>query len=145
MQINQATKRFFFGVSWALSLVAATYSGYWFAADSFATLLSTSALSREIVEAIQTQNTLEKLDNGTPEIAREGLRLRMDGHILALANFSEYSASEKDRETSNKLLRRVAAHRKNHQSLYSESPTSEQLRQANAMIEQILKNKETNR
>jgi len=142
MQINQLTKRSILIAGWALSVVAATYVGFWFSSVAYAKVLSTTSLSSILAEAIQTQSALEKLDNGETKKARESLRLQMDGHILALANFSEYSASEKDRETTNKLLRKISEHRNNHKDLYPEFHTSEQLHEAQTMIAEILKRNE---
>ena len=126
-------------------MAAAFGIGFWVASYTFGTVLSTNYLTTELVEAIQTQHNLEQLDNGLPEKARENLNLRMDGYILALASLSEHSTSEKDREATNKFLRKVAEHRKMHKAIYPGGLSSGELREAQAMIAEILKSRENNK
>ena len=143
MNINQTTKRFLWAGGWVLSVLAAFAIGLWVASYSFGMFVSTNYLSRELVEAIQTQHYLEFLDNGVPEKARQSLNLRMDGHILTVASLSEYTGSEKDRETANKFLRRVAEHRKKHKPTYPDGISSGEMREVEAMIAEILKSRES--
>ena len=142
MNISQTTKRFLWVGSGVLSLLAAFGIGFWVNSYSFGLVLSTSVLTRELVEAIQTQSVLELLDNGTPERARQSLNLRMDGHILVLDSLSKNTVSEKDRDTANKFLRRVAAHRMKHKPTYPDGLSSGELREVQAMIAEILKSRE---
>lgn len=145
MQISQTTKWLLWGGSWSLSIAAAFGVGFWVASSTFETVFSTNYLTRELVEAIQTQHILEQLDNQSPETAQEGLSLRMDGHILMLASLSEHSTSEKDRAATNKFLRKVAEHRRTHKSIYTENLSSSELDKAQAMIAEILKSREINK
>lgn len=142
MQITQTTKRALWVGGWVLSVITAFGAGFWVASYTLGMVLSTSYLSRELVDAIQTQTTLELLDDRAPEKARQSLNLKMDGHILLMASLVEQTTNEKDRESTNRFLRRVAEHRKKHKPIYPDGLSSGELREAQAMIAEILKSKE---
>lgn len=141
MQTSQTTKRVLWGGAWILSVIAAFGAGFWATNYVFEKVLSTDYLTMELVQAIETQYTLELLDSGAAGKARESLNLQMDTHILTLAHLSEYSTSEKDREATDKLLRRVAKHRKTHKVVYPDYIASGEMREAQTMIEEILQSK----
>lgn len=144
MNPSQTTKRFLWAGGWVLSVLAASGIGLWFVDDAFRVVISTDYLTRELEQAIQTQDYLELLDKGSSEKARQTLSHRMDLYILTVASHSEHTASDKDREATNRFLRRVAEHRKKHETAYP-GLSSGELREFQARIAEILKSKESNK
>lgn len=142
MNINQTTKRFLWAGGWVLSVIAAFSIGFWLYSYSLEKIVATDYLNRELVEAIKTQHYLKLLDNGSTEEARQSLNLNMDGNIMTIAVLSENTTSEKDRETADKFLRRVAEHRRKHKDIYHDDLTSGELREVQSKIAEILKSKE---
>jgi len=78
MDNSQARKRFLWAGSWVLSVFAAFGIGIGLASWAFERVISTDYLPRALEGAVQTQHVLELLDNGSPEKARQGLKLRTD-------------------------------------------------------------------
>lgn len=145
MQTGQTTKHVLWSGAWVLSVIAAFGAGFWASNYVFEKVTSTDYLTMELVQAIETQHTLELLDGGVAEKARESLNLQMDSHILALAHLSEYSSSEKDREAADKFLRRVAKHRKTYKVVYPDYLASSEMRKTQTMIEEILQSKDNDK
>ena len=137
--MNETIKRGCWVGGWVLSVLGAFGGGLWAALHFYGLLQSTPLLTRELAEAIQTQHILEYLDSGAPTKAKASLHLTMDSHVMVIGALLENTASEKDRETAKKFLRRVSEHRKEFPALYPESMKSSELDEARAMVAEILK------
>jgi hypothetical protein len=94
------------------------FAGVYAGMHCFAAIKSTTMLQDIFLSSVEINVTLEHLDKGETEKARQFLLLKQDGIILGFDNLSKYADASSYR-TGCKIIKMIEQNRKNNPSLYA--------------------------
>jgi hypothetical protein len=113
-------KKFAFVVGIVLTAAALVAAGYWlgFGARFMRDAYSVTVLDKTLTEASFTAVVLHDLDRGHIDDARTFLRTQLDGDIITIYAFNDYS-DVRNRKMVTNLLARISSFRAEYPSVYT--------------------------
>jgi len=106
------------GLFLVIIVIGVFVGGFYFGIHTVASMKNTSILQDNFMQSTQIVRTLEYLDDGKVELARQIMLLNLDTTILSMDSIAKYS-DNKSYETACNILKSIAKYRKNNQVKYS--------------------------
>jgi hypothetical protein len=115
---------FIFGVVLLAAILVA--AGYWlgFGARFMRDAFSSTVLDRTLTEASFEAVVLHDLDLGQIDNARSFLRTELDGDIITIWSFGDYSDA-RDRKMVTNLFAKIATYRAEYPAIYTNHPSGD--------------------